>query len=129
VLGRHRQERARVGNGGVDLGAVAHDAGVAQQPPHVARVEARDLPGIEAGERAPVRRAFFQDRDPRQPRLRAFQQEELEEPAVLTDGDAPLAVVIDDVERIAGPEAAGRLGARHGGRDRIIRRPRRPGSG
>jgi len=45
----------RVGDGGFDLAAVAHDAGVAEQPLDVALAESRDARGIESAERAAER--------------------------------------------------------------------------
>src|SRR5436190_13645184 len=50
----HLQERTRVLDGGADLEPVADDAGVGEQPARLARAEARDLRGIEAGERLAV---------------------------------------------------------------------------
>ena len=136
VLGLHGQERLRIADGGRDLGPVAHDALVDEQPPHVGGVEAGDAPGVELGEGAPEGRTLAQDRRPRQPGLGALEQEELEEDPVVAHGHAPLAVVVLDVERLAGPAAAprrgrarvvGRAARRTHGQGPSIRRPHRPG--
>ena len=50
--------------------------------------------------------ALAQDRVPGQTRLRAFEDQEFEQRRVVVLWDAPLAVVILDVKRIARPRAA-----------------------
>ena len=71
-------------------------------------VEARDLARIEAREGTPVVLALGEDGVPRQARLRAFQDEELEEHAAIVNRDAPLFVVVatHQVVVAAGPGAA-----------------------
>src|ERR1700740_3263649 len=66
----------------------------------------RNSLSIKAVKRAPVIRALREDGVPRQPGLRAFQDEELEELAVVPDRHAPLLVVVGDGERMARPGAA-----------------------
>ena len=61
------------------------------------RVEARDLRGVEAGEGLAVVLALAQDGVPAQAGLRGLQGQELEERAVVVDGDAPLVVMVGDV--------------------------------
>src|SRR5688572_12572043 len=61
-------------------------------------------------ERAPVVFPLGEDRVPRQAGLRALEDQELEQRAVVAHRHAPLAVVIRDRERIARPAAAARLG-------------------
>ena len=61
---------------------------------------ARDLVRIEVVEGAAEIVALAQDRDPREPRLEAVENELLEQRAVVALRHAPLLVVIGDVERI-----------------------------
>src|SRR5438067_472201 len=69
--------------------------------------EPRDRARIEAGEGAAVGVALVEDRRPGQPRLRALEHEELEEPTLVVHGHAPLAVVVaEHRRRAAGPRAA-----------------------
>src|SRR5207247_778778 len=100
-------ERARVAHGRGDLAAVTHDALGAQQRAEAGGAEPGDGPGVEPGEGAAIGLALGEDRRPGESRLRALEHEELEEPAVVVHGDAPLAVVIADHRRRArGPRAA-----------------------
>src|SRR5262249_43192682 len=84
---------------------VAHDAGIAHQALRVARAEARDLPGIEARKRAPVAFALVENRRPGEARLRALEDQELEELPVVAHRHAPFLVVIAPVE--LAPQAPG----------------------
>jgi len=82
---------------------------------------------------APVILALGEDRVPRKPGLRAFQDEELEELAVVPDRHAPLLVVVGDGERIARPGAAalhavGTLRAKPSNRSSIRSRQEQSGS-
>ena len=54
----------------------------------------RDGFGVEAAEGLPVRLPALQDRDPAQARLRGLEHEELEVPALVVHGHAPLLVVV-----------------------------------
>lgn len=100
VLAPHREQRARVADRRADLTGVTYDSGIAEQAPHVPRGEARDLHGIEPRERAAVPVALVEDRLPREAGLCAFEDEQLEEPAVLVDGDTPLPIVVHDIARV-----------------------------
>src|SRR5262245_8137480 len=95
------EKSARVADRGLDLEAVAHDPGVREQAPRVARPEARDLRGVEARECAPVVLAFPEDRRPGQTGLSALEDQELEQPPVVVDGNAPFLVVVAPVELAA----------------------------
>src|SRR5262249_36007702 len=95
-----REEVARIRDGCIDLLAVADDAGILHEPSHRACVEARDLRGIEARERAPVIFALAQDSPPAQARLCALQQEELEVLPIVANRHAPLGVVVKLVHGI-----------------------------
>ncbi len=91
----------RVADGGVDLGPVAHDAGIGQQSFPFPVAEARDGVRIEVCERAPVGVALAQDRQPGQPRLRSLEDQHLEQVALVARGHAPLVVVVGDVGGVA----------------------------
>jgi hypothetical protein len=73
-----RKERPGIGDRGLELQAVAHDARVAHERPQFARAEAGDPRGIESREPAAVVLALLQYRVPGEARLRAFQYQELE---------------------------------------------------
>ena len=83
------------------------DSGVLEQAIDVARTEPGHGVEVEAAKRAPERVALAEDDEPAQPGLESFEADLLEEPAPVTDGQSPFAVVVAAVERIAvAPEAA-----------------------
>jgi hypothetical protein len=86
-----------VGDGGLDLGPVADDAPVGEQPLHVGRAEAGHRGRVETGERGPERLALAEDRQPGQPGLESLQAQLLEQPHVVPLRDAPLVVVVRPV--------------------------------
>ena len=106
MLALDREERTRVVHGRAHLGAIAHQPGVGEQSPHARGRVLRDLARIEAIEGPAIRRALAQDDRPAQPRLRAFEDQELEEAAIAGDRDAPLGIVIANVEWCVRPRAA-----------------------
>src|SRR5450631_2988061 len=88
----------------LDLGAVADDAGVVHQRVKLFRVVARDLFRDEIVEGTAKVVALAQNRDPRQPGLKAVEDELFVQRAVIIFRHAPLGVVIGHVKRIfAGP--------------------------
>ena len=94
-------ERAlRVVDRRFDLAAMADDAGVFQQPPHVARTEAGHRGRLEILERPAEVIALAKDGDPAQAGLKTFQADLLEETAIVGDRPSPFLVVIPDVERV-----------------------------
>ena len=104
------QEPLGAGDGPLDLGAVPDDARVAHQPLDPRRGVARDPGRLEAVEGAPEVVALAQDGDPGEARLEAVEEQLLEERAAVALGNAPLLVVVGDVERIGPrPQAARRL--------------------
>src|SRR3979490_533601 len=105
----HREERPRIADGGLDLQAVTHDAGIAAQGRAAACIKARDLARLEVGERAAVADALAQDGRPRQARLRALEGEHLEQQSVIVHRPSPLLIVIaaDTVPRHLHPLPAG----------------------
>src|SRR5688572_3113501 len=112
----HGEKCARILDRRLDLHAISDDARIAEKHANATRVVARDEVRIEAIERAPVRISLAKDRDPRKPGLSALEHQELEEPPVVSHGNAPLAVVIADVERVlTTPSAAGQGSFRHAG--------------
>src|SRR5689334_8516885 len=96
-----RDKRASVANRAGDLEPIAHDARILHERAELRGVEARDFAWIEARERAPIRVALVEDRAPTETCLRAFEDEELEERAVVMDGPAPFLVVVLDHFRVA----------------------------
>src|SRR5690606_37361379 len=96
---RQRRRGARVLHRRLDLGPVADDAGVRQQPGNVPLLVRRDRRDVEAVERRPERRALAQDRQPRQPGLERLQGQPLVEPVVVAYRPAPLLVVVRLVVR------------------------------
>src|SRR5437667_6549383 len=102
----HREKAARVGNRGIDLRPVAHDAWIREQPLAIFGAIKSNSVSIKPVKCAPVIRALGEDGVPRKPGLRAFQDEELEQLAVVPDRHAPLLDEVGDVERIARRGAA-----------------------
>ncbi len=99
---------AGVGDGGVDLAPVAHDAGVGHQPLDVGRTERRDGVGVEAGEGLAEARPLVEDGQPRQAGLERLQGEPLEVGALPRHPHPPLGVVVGRVDRVAGTPRAAR---------------------
>src|SRR5262249_16991772 len=79
---------------GLDLPAVADDAGVAEQPYDVALAEGGDAIGIEPGEGLPERRSLPEDRQPREPRLESLETESLVDAPLVAHRPPPLLVVV-----------------------------------
>jgi len=77
-----------------DLGPIAHDARIGEQPPLGGRGEPRDAVRVEAGERPAIPLPLAQDRGPGESRLSALEHQEFEERSVIAAGAAPFAVVI-----------------------------------
>ena len=104
-----RERRACVSDRGLDLAAVADDAGVSEQPLDVALAEARDRLDLPARKSLPVALPLVQDRRPGEPGLRALEVQQLEQPSFVPLGHAPFLVVVGDVERVVErhPGAAG----------------------
>src|SRR5581483_8260922 len=95
-----RDRRLCVRNRRLDLAAVTDDPGVFEEPVDVALAVAGDAVGFEAGECRAKPLALAQDRQPREPRLKALETEPLVEPPLLADRPAPLLVVVDVVARV-----------------------------
>jgi hypothetical protein len=96
-----RHERARVLNRSLDLQSIADDARVREQALHACRRESRDARRVEAGKRRPIRRTFSKNRDPAEACLCPLKYEHLEEARRHTDRDAPLVIVIGDIQEVA----------------------------
>ena len=88
------QISTRVADRGFDLQSIAHDARIPHQPRYLALAEACDALRIEARERRAIALTLVEDRRPRQPRLSALQNQELELSLIVPDRDAPFGVVI-----------------------------------
>ena len=99
-------QRPTVGDRRLDLGAVAHDAGVGHEPGHVVVAERGDDLGVEVGERRPERGPLAQDRDPGEPGLERLEREPLVQGVLAVHRPAPLLVVVLLVDGVAVAEAA-----------------------
>ena len=90
---------------GLDLEAVADDAGIREQQLGLAGSIAGDLLRLEVVEGFPVGRALFQDGFPAQAGLGAFEDEKFKEPAVVVDRHAPFCIVVTGHQLAGGPFA------------------------
>ena len=97
---RNRERRPCVGLRRPDLESVADDAGIVREALDLRVVPGRDADRIEAVVGAPIGFAFAEDEPPVEPRLRPFEQQHLEDVAVVVRGDPPLVVVVGDVEGV-----------------------------
>src|SRR5271155_826881 len=103
--GARREHRA------LDLGAVAHDAGVLHQPFDFFWRVTRDFRRREIVEGAAKILALAQNGDPRQAGLKAVEHQFFVESAVVIFGHAPFFVMIGEVKRvILRPRAANERG-------------------
>jgi len=105
----HFQKGLRVGNGRGDFQAVTDDPGIGQKLPHSFGIEQRDFSGVKPAENFTVTLALFQDGIPAEACLRAFESQEFEPEAFVVNGNAPLFVVVGDVQRIGCPVATNGL--------------------
>jgi hypothetical protein len=94
VLGAHREERLRVAHRRFHLEPISHDAGIGEQRGQLGFVVARDSLRIEVVEGAPVVGPLVEDGRPRQPGLRAFEHEHLEQMRVVVRRLPPFVVVV-----------------------------------
>ena len=62
--------------------------------------EGGDARDVESGEGLTVRGPLAQHRDPAQSGLRSLEDQQFEQLAIIVDGNAPLLVVIGDVQRV-----------------------------
>src|SRR5262249_18842157 len=100
ALLHHLEIAARGEDRAFDLAAIAHDAGVLHQLLDALGRVARNLFRLETVERAAKVVTLAQNGDPGEPGLKAVENELLVKRAVVIFGDAPLLVVISDVERV-----------------------------
>src|ERR1700689_415718 len=101
----HCEERLRVLHGGANLEPVPYDAIVGEQARNSGLVVAGHFARIESIERGPVCLSFLENGDPTQAGLRAFQNQELKQSAVIGQRNPPFGVVVSDGEFIARPSA------------------------
>jgi hypothetical protein len=95
------EERPGVGDGSGDLEPVADDSGVGEQQRGLFGAIAGDGRGVELSEGRAIPLALFEDGLPTETCLGAFEDEQLEESAVVMDRYAPLLVVVAD-QRLPG---------------------------
>lgn len=98
--------RACVGDGGVDLQAIADDAGIGEELFDFGRGVAGHADWIEVVEGLAIGLALLEDGVPGETGLGAFEVEEFEEGAVIAERDAPFGVVVGDLDVVADPGAA-----------------------
>ena len=91
-----RKKRLRILDRSGDLEPISHDPGVAQQPPHITRAVASDLLCAEPVERSLIVFPFLQNRDPAQPCLGAFEDQEFEEHPIIVQRHTPFVIVVGD---------------------------------
>src|SRR5207249_199695 len=82
------------------LQAVADNARISQQASHISLSESRHFSRVEVLERLSEVVSLAQDDDPAQPRLKALQDQHLEDLPILMDRHTPLLVMILTVQRI-----------------------------
>ena len=100
------QPRLSIRNCRPHLEAVAHDARVFQKQGNFSVAVPCDTLRVEAVESLPISLPLPQDGVPAQARLRPLENQHLEEPAVVAQGDTPFLIVVGHVERIIGYPAA-----------------------
>jgi len=106
VLTLDREEGARVPDGALDLAAVADDPRIPQETCDGGGREARDPARVESCKRPAVPAPPPEHGGPAEPRLRPFEDEQLEQAPVGMERNAPLAVVVGDLGLAAGPVTA-----------------------
>ena len=97
-FGLNGEDGASVGDRRLDLQAVAHDARIFQQTLALASIEARHFRHLKIGVHPLIFRALGQDRVPTQTRLGPFEDQHLEEVAIVPAGHTPFPVVILDLQ-------------------------------
>jgi hypothetical protein len=80
-----------------NLSSVPHDAGVPKESLDVSVAEPGDSGNVEAGECRTKGFTFTQDGQPRQPRLKPFKANLLEQSCVIVNRATPLLVVVSPV--------------------------------
>ena len=103
------QERLGILDRRLDLQPVANDAGIREQALLLSLAVLGDDGRVEVVEGFPVVLSLLENRLPTQARLRPFEDQELEERAVVMDRHAPLLVVVFDVLLGLRPRAAALL--------------------
>jgi hypothetical protein len=96
----HGEQGPGIPDRAADLQLVAHDPRIGQELLHPGVPVGGDPIGVEAVEGPAVVLPLSQDGEPGKAGLGAFQNQELEEPPVVVDGNAPLPVVVVAIERI-----------------------------
>ena len=89
-------------HGGADLQLVADDAGVLLQCRQLFLAVCADLLQVEAVEGPAEGLPLVENALPGEPRLEALQNQHFKQPPVVVDGDAPLLVMVSDIQGIFG---------------------------
>ncbi len=101
-----RQKCSCILNGRCDLRSVADETRIEQQSLQFGLVVSRDTSWVEATEGAAIVLPLIENGRPTQSGLGAFEDQELEQPAIIVLRDAPFFVVVRDVRFASGPTTA-----------------------
>ena len=94
----HREECAGIGDGACHLQSIAHDAGVLQECRQFGVGKFRNRYRIEIGKCLAVIFALGEDGRPRQARLRAFENQELEQRVFIVNRHTPFLVMVIEIK-------------------------------
>src|SRR5579875_1185087 len=101
----HVEKRLRVPHSRPNLQAVTYNAGVCEQAGDFRFAVMSNSAGVKTVKGGAVGGTLLQNGRPAKPCLRAFENEELEQRAVVVKRHAPLLIVIGGHHRIDGPAA------------------------
>ncbi len=93
-------------DGGLDLEAIADDAGISHQAPALARAEGGHLIDVEFSVSVSEGRPLLQAGEPGEPRLVDFEHEALEQDVVGAGRESVFPLVIGPVQGMAGGDLA-----------------------
>lgn len=106
----HVNPRAGVADGALYFQTVANNARVKQQLGFFGFAITRDFVGIKIIECGTIVFALTQHRDPRKPRLRALENQKLEQLLAIVNRYAPFLIVIATIKFVVSAPAAARRG-------------------
>ena len=100
------QDRLRVGDRGLDLETIAHNAWVGKQALDLSLIVARDNARVETLKRPTEVLALVEDRSPGETGLEDVQAQMLEQLAIIMHRPAPFGIMVGGHERFPVAEAA-----------------------
>jgi hypothetical protein len=98
----------------LDFAPVAHDPFIFQQRLNLRATEAADRLDIKTAEGPPVMIPFFQDGQPAQAGLGAFEEQHFKKASVVVPGNTPFVIMVGAVQRVVAAPAAAREILVHG---------------